>query len=138
MAEKTANKGQFKPGQPGGPGRKPLPAFIRDAKKLSETEFISSLQALSGLPTTEVIEIAKDDSLPIRSSIMANWLVSARTDDRSRQSLFDRIFGKVKEQVEVNLTAKLAKLSNDDLMAAGLVAVERLKTRANNEVLPDQ
>lgn len=137
MAGKMEKNGRFKEGHSGGPGRPPIPAFIRDAKKLTEAQFIAALEEVANLPVSEVETIAEDKSLPMRSSIMANWLVSARTDDHNRQTLLNRIFGKVPERVQVDLNAKLQKLSNDDLIAAGIAAVERVKAKAN-AVLPDQ
>lgn len=95
---------KFPPGQSGNPsGRPPLPEFIKERKRLTTSKFIDALHNLCDLEASIINELADDMELPIKMSIMANWLRSARVSDAERQSLFNRLFGKVKESVEITV-----------------------------------
>ena len=95
---------KFEPGKSGNPsGRPPLPEFIKERKRLTTAKFIDALHDLCDVATEVIDEISDNKELPIKFSIMANWLKSARISDAERQTLFNRLFGKVTEKVEVSL-----------------------------------
>jgi hypothetical protein len=73
------------------------------------------MHELTQLSVERVEAIAADKQQNARNWIMANWLVEAGTQDKSRQSLFDRLFGKVTDKVDLNVSADARKLSDEDL-----------------------
>ena len=101
--KKTGGK-NFEPGVSNNPsGRPALPVWVREAKKLTAESFLLCLHEMHDLPHETLEEISKDKSLPIKSIIMANWLLGSTTQDNERQNLFNRLFGKVTESVEVRM-----------------------------------
>lgn len=100
--KKTGGR-DFQPGHKLAKGAPKLPDWVKEARRLTTEKFVDALHALCDLPTETVKQIAEDESLPVKSSIMANWLSAARHNDKDRQSLFDRLFGKVTDKVEVKM-----------------------------------
>jgi len=113
--KKTGGK-NFELGHGLSKGRPPLPQWVKESRRLSTEEFVAALHQLSHMSLERIREISNDESLPVKSIIMANWLVAATTDDKSRQSLFDRLFGKVKETVDLNVSGEIKKLSDADIL----------------------
>lgn len=105
MANPTGKGGKkFQPGESGNPsGRPPLPLWVREAKRLTAESFLTCLHEMHDLPQDTLEEISKDKTLPVKSVIMANWLLGSTTSDSERQNLFNRLFGKVTESVEVKM-----------------------------------
>lgn len=82
---------------------------------MNAEEFVNALHEYAQLTLPQVKEAAQNENLPVRSVIMANWLVSATTDEKSRQNLFDRLFGKVKETVDLNVSADADKMTDEQI-----------------------
>ena len=99
---KTGGK-NFEPGHPRLGGRQAMPGWVREAKKLTAESFLVCLHEMHDLSVETLEEISKDKSLPIKSVIMATWLLGSTTTDSERQNLFNRLFGKVTESVEVRM-----------------------------------
>lgn len=108
----------FEKGNNLGEGRPPLPAWAKQTKALTAAEFSSALNDICRLSKEHIRTLANDEGLPIKTHIMANWLLSASHDNQSRTALFDRLYGKPKESVEVNLTMVTERMSDDDLYQA--------------------
>lgn len=84
-------------------GPEKLPAWVRETKKLTAESFVTSLHALHDLRESDLTRIVNDPDVPVKNVIMASWLIGSIEDDAQRQNLFNRLFGKVTDKVEVQL-----------------------------------
>lgn len=107
---------KFEPGAKPGPGRPPLPAWVKETKAMNQEAFNKALGDICRFSTEHVRVIAEDETLPIKSSIMASWLLAARVDNIARSTLLERLYGKVKDSIDLNITGQLQKVSDEDLM----------------------
>ncbi len=105
---------QFKPGQSGNPkGRKP--------NLLSKERVRSVMAKLSELTKKELYDMTMDGSTPVLEAMIAAIMhKSIKNGDASNaEFLFQRAYGKVKDEIEVSTPPELEalkKLSLDELM----------------------
>lgn len=109
MSEKPRVPGTpFKPGHPGGPGRPPLPVEVREAKKMSKAEVDAKLCAFLGYTKGELEAIMKSpNSTMLELTVGSILLHAVKHGDASRLNfILDRVYGKVKDRSEVELSAR--------------------------------
>jgi hypothetical protein len=99
--KKTGGKDFYK-GQPGGPGRPPLPEDIKKARELNKDELTRVLNDFIYLSKGEIEEKILNSSTPMLELLVASILKKGIDfGDHMRLSfLLDRLVGKVKEVVE--------------------------------------
>lgn len=130
MANPTGKGGKkFKPGESGNPkGRKPLPAIFHERRRQTAETFIDALHQFAGCNVDTVKQAAAEEDIPIQVSIMANWLTDARVDDSARQTLFNRLFGKVSDKVEVTMPKPVViKRRNGEELVLGVALDKKEK-----------
>lgn len=108
----------FEKGNTLGKGRPSMPAWVKETRSMTQETFTKALNDICRFSTENVRDIANDESLPIKSSIMAHWLLAARVDPQSREHLLNRLYGKPKETVDINLNGIVSRMSDDDLLLA--------------------
>jgi hypothetical protein len=94
--------GDFKEGNPGGPGRPALPDEIKEANQYTRSQLIGAITKYVVMPLEDLRKLAVDQSLPaIDHMIMRIIMNSISKGDQTRLDfLLDRIQGKVKQVVE--------------------------------------
>lgn len=100
------NDTRFKPGQSGNPnGRPPVSAEVKRIRKLTNNEIKDVGTLLLEGRESELEEMIKDDETPILKKFMANvCLIGMKSGDEKRlNAILDRIVGKVKDVVQVEL-----------------------------------
>jgi hypothetical protein len=99
---KTGGK-DFQPGAPPGPGRPPTPEPLKQARRLTKTEFELVVNKYLWCSLEELERLRTDKSLPV----MEAWMISiiakgvATGDWSGNEWLAQRLVGKVKDQLEV-------------------------------------
>ncbi len=118
---KTGGK-DFTPGNSGGPGRPPLPAPLKEARRLNKTEFEAVVNKYLWCSLAELETSAADKTIPV----MEAWIVSimakgVKTGDwGGNEWIAQRLLGKVKDQVEVrNVTPFVMKLLDGSQIVMG-------------------
>ncbi len=104
MAGEGSKKTQFKKGYSGNPGgRDKLPPEIREAKRLTRRSMEVALNKFLGWPTEKLAEFLRDTNNTVIEMIIAKILIEAlkRGDQIRLNFIFDRLIGKVKDEVEV-------------------------------------
>lgn len=98
-----SKKTQFKPGNPGGPGKAPLPPDVREARKLNQAEAVRLLNKFNTWSMDELVEFCKDGSNTVLEMMVARIMIKGIKDGTPTNLtfLFDRLIGKVKDQVEI-------------------------------------
>ncbi len=102
----------FKVGNPGGPGRPPVPIELKEARKLNQVELELIMNKLMGLNVKELEDIkSASDTTAIVAMIASIMIVALKTGDQTRLDfLLNRLIGKVKEKVEHSGTMTLEAL----------------------------
>ena len=95
----------FKKGNPGGPGRPPIPADIKEARQLNKIEFERITNQLIYLPSYRIKELLDNKETPnIVKMIGAICLKAERLGDHQRATfILDRLIGKVPDKIEGEL-----------------------------------
>lgn len=136
MAAEDIKKYQFKKGQSGNPDGRPKNIenvlndyFISEHNlKLSKSQAQDIIKTLLSKTKAELVELAKNDELPFWISLIAK----KATRDYEKGSihildvLFDRVYGKPKEEVE----------THNENIHSGKIQIELIKTDlplVNNE-----
>lgn len=111
------NSGQWKPGQSGNPeGRTKLPEDIRAAKKLNKIELERLLNLYLTLSDEEIKTRLLDNKTPQLEKMIAS-IVCKAIDSGDQQRLtfiLDRLVGKVKDEVDVNLIPRPVIIERHD------------------------
>lgn len=108
MLERPQNKylKHFKKGQSGNPKGRPIcDPMIKAFKQTSYEEFIKALQKYGAMTASEVkAELSRPDATMFE--IMFGSIVSraAKGDTNARQLLIDRLWGKVKDGVDLSVS----------------------------------
>jgi hypothetical protein len=104
----------FQKGQSGNlAGRSKKDKAIDAAKKMNYSEFLDEIRGLGGLTKEQLNEIAKDPKTPMNKLIVVRLIIDvASGKPEARRTYLDRLFGKVKDQVEHsgNLTGNNAQI----------------------------
>lgn len=111
------NSGQWKPGQSGNPeGRTKLPEDIRTAKKLNKIELERLLNLYLTLSDDEIKLRLADNSTPQLEKMIASIVTKAvdQGDQQRLTFLLDRLVGKVKDEVDVNLIPRPVIIERHD------------------------
>lgn len=100
--KKTGGR-NFKPGNAGGPGKPPLPPELKEAKRLTKTEFERLANRFLWATAQELIAFEADASLTSVERLIVSILASGISDgDHARAEWFlNRLLGKVTDKVEV-------------------------------------
>lgn len=100
---KKANQTSFKPGQSGNPaGRVKMPTEVKEAKRMTQESAITMFNLLAHATKEELSAIIKDPTTNVMTLALAQVLIKGiQNGDQARVNfIFDRMLGKVKEQVE--------------------------------------
>lgn len=102
MAGEGSKKTQFKPGHAGGPGKPKLPADVIEARKLNQAEAVRLLNRFNSFTQDELVAFCKDGSNKVLEMMVARLMLKGIKDGTPTNLtfLFDRLIGKVKDQVE--------------------------------------
>lgn len=94
----------FKPGQSGNPsGRPTLPADIKSFKETTYHDFIRKLQEIGHFTVEELQEYVARKDITAFDRIFALVIAkAAQGDNVARQVLFDRLWGKVPDQLKLD------------------------------------
>lgn len=95
----------FKKGQSGNPsGRPKVPEDVREAKKLTSVEMVRVLNKFNGWTLNQLAEFCKDGNNTVLEMMVARIMIKGIKDGTPTNLtfLFDRLIGKVKDQVEVS------------------------------------
>jgi hypothetical protein len=98
-------KGQFKKGQVGGPGRPRSPEHLKVTRKLTKTKTEELLTRFTAMTVDELKTIVKDPGSTVLEAWVARICLTGIVggDERKLNFMFDRLIGKVKDEVEVRL-----------------------------------
>lgn len=105
--KKTGGR-DFKPGESGNPaGQTPLPADIKEARKLNKQEIERVLNKFLHLPLEELAAFVQDKRSPVLESLVARILLEAikRGDQVRLEWVFQRLVGKIEEKI--NMTGEI-------------------------------
>lgn len=95
----------FKPGNPGGPGRPKLMPELKSIPHLKADECRRIIAKFSRMTLAEVQEFSERSDVPMIQLVVAKiYLKAAQDGDQSRLNfVFDRSIGKVQDKIEVTL-----------------------------------
>jgi hypothetical protein len=97
-------EGHFKKGNKYGKGTPKLPEEMKQAAKLGRKTFQAMMVKLASMPLEEFREFVKDPKITTMERIIgAVMLKAASGHDRSAALIWDRMIGKVKENIEVTM-----------------------------------
>lgn len=105
--QKKLPKHLWKPGQSGNPGgKKPIPPEIKAFRQTTYNDFIAKLQEFGFKSVEEIQEYARRTDITMFESIFSNMLLAAKGHDadalKAKQMLFDRLWGKVPDQLKLD------------------------------------
>lgn len=129
---------QFKKGQSGNPGGgfKESPE-VKRFKHMSMSDFIDGLKHYGHMTVSELKATIKNPSITAMDRIFAKMVDQAgEGDDRARAELFNRLWGKARENVDMTqlVQAKLAMMSNEELIRLTMENVKALEEVKNEAV----
>lgn len=110
---KSPNSGKlFKEGNPGGPGRKPVPQDVREARKLTQVELERILNKLTDKPLKELQEIRANPKTPSLEALICSIIIFGivKGDQFRLDFLLSRLVGKVSNKVEHSGSLSLESL----------------------------
>ena len=119
--------GKFKVGNPGGPGRPPLPKDLKAVKSLSKTRVEKIISKYGEMSLEDLQAAADDKSLPaIEHMVIAIALKAVDESDYKRTDfLLDRSVGKVKEIKELILPEPTyIERASGDVIELGMTLIE--------------
>lgn len=96
---------QFTKGKSGNlSGRPKLPEDVREFKKYSYDSFVRKLQEFTLLTKEELTKRVKDPGITMFDLMFAKVVIQAAEGDKdARNLIIDRLWGKVKEQIDVQV-----------------------------------
>jgi hypothetical protein len=102
--KKTGGR-DFKKGQPGGPGRPPIPQEVKALAKVSYAQFLAMVGNLGASNIEQVKERQADPATTMLELCVLKILENALTEGDPKYLTFitDRLYGRVKEQVEISV-----------------------------------
>lgn len=94
----------FVPGKPGGPGRPPLPPEVKEARRLTKTEFERIANRYLWTTEAGLEASAMDPETPAMERLIISILLTAikAGDHAKAEWLAMRLLGKVQDKVEVS------------------------------------
>lgn len=117
--ESRDRKGKFKKGIPGGPGRPKLDEFLKKARKLNQTEFITLLNDFICWTEEDLIRVTHNKHAPAFHKIVCMMIIKGIQSGELAHLNFilDRLIGKVKEHVDIVSTnyTSVATLGEDKI-----------------------
>ena len=95
-------KGDFQVGNPGGPGKPPLPPELKEAQAYTRVQLISAITKYIVMPLSDLMVLAKDNSLSAIDHMIMRIIINGiqKGDHQRMEVLLDRIQGKVKQVIE--------------------------------------
>ncbi len=105
MTKKKPTGRPFKPGNPGGPGRSPLPPELKAARKLNRSQVEITLSRIIQMNETEIEVLMLDPYATAMEKITARIVqeASKRGDHFRLDFLFNRLIGKVQDNIKLEL-----------------------------------
>jgi len=132
---KEDNLVKFKKGQSGNPAGRSKKVetvlknyfFDEHNLKLSKTQTQDIIRVILGKTRSQLVELAKNDDLPFWVSLIVN---KAQRDYKKGSMhvldvLFDRVYGKPKEEIETTNSTNIQLLQNNPLNDSGYNSTEQ-------------
>lgn len=110
MPRKPPKEHQFKPGQSGNPnGRAKEPKEIRDARKLTKAEFTKIVTKYLFMSRDQIKEDVHSKDKNMLDLLVGGIVMKAvqKGDDKLATFLLDRVIGKVKDNLELDVSESL-------------------------------
>lgn len=126
----------WKPGQSGNPsGRRKESAALTRFRETTNEQFIEALQRYGHMHFGALKqEMSRDDVDSFDRLFGGIILDSINGDDKARQLLIDRLFGKVKENLGISIEHKYQSMSDAELLKLSEAAHKVLSAAAANTV----
>lgn len=120
----------YKKGQSGNPGGVPKAAGrIKAFRELTYQQFIDSLQRFGNFSPAEIEKELKRPDITMFEMMFARIVKeAAEGKEASRELLINRLWGKVKEEIDFNV--RLKAMSEAELIEAGKAAIRVLEGEA--------
>jgi hypothetical protein len=105
----------FAPGNPGGPGKPPTPPELKEAKRLTKTEFERLANRFLWATQAELAAYHADPSLTSVERLIISILMAGTDEgDQARAEWFlNRLLGKVTDKVEVRTPTPFVVVRRD-------------------------
>ena len=124
--EQKPNKGQFKPGWKGGPGRPKLPEEVREGRRLTAESFQKLIDKCYYLSLDELKERAQDGSLHAIERMVIKIIIKSEEGSLSHGSfLIERMIGPIPKEIKAQL--------NGNLHGQLVAAIKQATTEGNGE-----
>lgn len=117
----------FKPGHPGGPGRPKNPPALKEIQQMTKGEYVLLMHKLINLKPDELANFKGTILEMAMASIIQKAIKEG--DDKRLTYFTDRLFGKVKEQVEMEVTGHLDGKTEQEKLEAVKEAVKVLEAK---------
>lgn len=116
---------KFQKGQSGNPsGRPKTDPIIKKFKETTYKEFIETLQKYGTMTREEVNQDLKRPDATMFEVMFGNIVSQAAKGDKDARSLLiDRLWGKVKESIDLNFN----QMSDEELVMLGRIAIQQLE-----------
>lgn len=128
----------FQPGNPGGPGRTPVPPELKAAKKLTAQLFQDCVNKLTQMSVSEVRAYLKTEECTSLEAMIAGQ-IKAAMDGKSAPIglLLDRTIGPIRHQFQVALSGDLevrnSTLTKEQAEAEAEKILQRIKARCGSK-----
>lgn len=95
----------FKHGHAGGPGAKPVPQDLKEARALNVIESERVINKFLHMPLKDMVLFLKDNTNTVHEMLIARILIEAikEGDHKRLEWIYERLLGKLKVDIDVNV-----------------------------------